>query len=79
VAFDVGKQASHPKAEPVAGVGDDAYYEFFGPADAPALVVKKGATVFTIRVLNGLKLKAIPMDGIKAKELELAKAAVTKV
>ena len=77
-AFDVGKTTPRFKAEPVSGVGDDAYYEFFG-ADAPTLVVKKGSTVITIRILNGLKLKEIGRDAIKAKELELAKAAVTKL
>jgi len=76
-AFNVGKQASRPTAEPASGVGDEAYYEFFG-TDAPALVVREGGTVFTVRILNGLKLKAIPTDVLKAKELELAKAAAAK-
>lgn len=77
-AFDVGKTTPRFKAEPVGGVGDDAYYESFG-SDAPILVVKKGGTVFTVRILNGLKLKALGQDAIKAKELEVAKAAVTKL
>src|SRR5215831_16714827 len=40
VAFDVGKQASRQKPEPVSGVGDEAYYQFYGRLDSPALVVK---------------------------------------
>ena len=76
-AFDFGKKTSHPAAEAVSGVGDDAYYEFFG-ADAPALVVKKGGTVITIRLLNGLKAKALDMSTLKARELVLAKAAAAK-
>jgi hypothetical protein len=77
-SFDVGKKVSHPAAEAVSGVGDDAYYEFFG-ADAPALVVKKGGTVFTIRVLNGLKAKALDQTAVKTRELDLAKAVATKL
>ena len=76
--FDVGKKVSRPAAEPVSGVGDEAYYEFFG-ADSPALVVKKGATVFTVRILNGLKAKALDKGVLKTRELELAKAAAAKV
>jgi hypothetical protein len=78
ISFDLGKQVSKPSFEPVSGVGDGAYYEFFG-SEAPMLVVKRGGTVFSIRVSNGLKLKAIPMAALKAKELDLAKAAVTKL
>lgn len=77
-AFDFGKQNGKIKTEPASGAGDEAYYEFFG-ADAPILVVKKGGTVFTVRVLDGLKLKPLGLDVVKAKELELAKAAAAKL
>lgn len=77
-SFDIGKKVSHPTAESVSGVGDDAYYEFFG-TDAPALVVKKGGTVFTIRLLNGLKAKALDLATVKTRELDLAKAVAAKV
>jgi hypothetical protein len=78
VSFDLGQQVSKPKAESVSGVGDGAYYEFFGK-ESPGLVVKKGGTVFMIRVLNSVNLKAMPMDALKAKELELAKLAAAKL
>jgi hypothetical protein len=77
-SFDIGKKVSHPAAESVSGVGDDAYYEFFG-TDAPALVVKKGGTVFTIRLLNGFKAKALDQATVKSRELALAKAVAAKV
>jgi hypothetical protein len=77
-SFDVGKQISNPKAESVSGVGDGAYYEFMGKED-PGLVVKKGSTVFMIRVLNSVNLKAMSIDARKAKELELAKLAAAKL
>jgi hypothetical protein len=77
-SFDVGKQISNPTAESVSGVGDGAYYEFMGKED-PGLVVKKGSTVFMIRVLNGVNLKAMSIDARKAKELELAKLAAAKL
>ena len=57
----------------------NAYYEFFGAAERPALVVKKGGTVFTIRFLNGFKAKALDMATVKSRKLELAKAAAAKL
>lgn len=63
---------------PVTGIGDDAYYEVF-KADSPFLVVRKGGTAFTLRVLNGLKLKAFGLDQEKAKEADLAKAAAGRL
>ncbi|HEY3933463.1 MAG TPA: hypothetical protein VGL65_02505 [Gemmatimonadales bacterium] len=79
-AFDNAK--SHPNTfftvVPVSGVGDDAFYEVF-KSDSPYLVVKQGTTVFTVRVLNGLKLKAFGLDQEKAKELVLGQAAVGRV
>jgi hypothetical protein len=76
--FNVGKTVKQATAEPVAGLGDDAYYMIYR-ADAPTLVVRKGDTAFNIRLLNGSKTKAIPMAEVKARELTLAKAAVAKL
>lgn len=53
-AFDLGKGNSRIKVEPVSGIGDEAYYEVFG-SESPLLVVRKGSSAFTIRILNGLK------------------------
>jgi hypothetical protein len=77
--FNVGKTVPRTTAEPVAGLGDDAYYMIYASGDAPTLVVRKGDSAFNIRLLNGLKTKAIPAAELKARELTLAKAAVTKL
>jgi hypothetical protein len=77
--FDFGKGGNpRVKTEPVQGVGDDAYYEIF-KADSPFLVVRKGGAAFNLRILNGLKFKALSLDEEKARELALAKAAVAKL
>lgn len=76
--FNVGKTVKQATAEPVAGLGDDAYYMIY-TGDAPTLVVRKGDTAFNVRLLNGFKAKPIPLTEVKARELALAKAAVTKL
>lgn len=51
--FDGGKKATPGiTKEPVSGVGDDAYYIYFANTDRAGLgiVVKKGASVFEVRV-----------------------------
>jgi hypothetical protein len=52
--FNTGKASTLPgiTVEPVAGVGDDAYYVFFAGSNRAGcgLVVKKGASAFEIRV-----------------------------
>jgi hypothetical protein len=52
--FAAGKASALPgiTAEPVSGVGDDAYYVYFGGQDhtGMGLVVKKGTQVFEVRV-----------------------------
>jgi hypothetical protein len=79
VAFQMGKADPKIKIEPASGIGDEAYYEVFR-ADSPFLVVRKGGAVFTVRVLNGGgKLKAFTLEEEKAKEAELAKAAVSRL
>jgi hypothetical protein len=77
--FNVGKTVPRTTAEPVAGLGDEAYYMIFQSHDAPTLVVRKGDSAFNIRLLNGLKAKALSEAEVKARELTLAKAAVGKL
>jgi hypothetical protein len=79
-SFNIGKSAMTPRVTivPVTGIGDEAYYEVF-TADSPFLVVRKGGTAFSIRILNGLKLKAFGLDQEKAKEADLAKAAAGRL
>jgi len=74
-AFDRGKSSPVIHTEPAQGVGDDAYYEVFR-ADSPFLVVRKGSVAFTVRVVNGLKLKAFTNDEERSKEKTLAQAAL---
>src|SRR5215470_11081008 len=57
-SFTMGKSVPQYKTEPVAGVGDEAYYIIY-KGDAPELVVRKGGSVFGVRLLNGLKAKAL--------------------
>jgi hypothetical protein len=76
--FDAGKSNKQIKVEAVSGIGDEAYYEFFG-SDSPLLVVRKGGSAFNVRILNGLKFKPFALTQVKAKEADLAKAAVAKL
>ncbi len=77
-SFNLGKSTKGPKTEPVSGVGDEAYYIIFS-GDAPMLVVRKGDSAFTVRILNGSKAKALSLDEEKARDLSLGKAAAAKL
>ena len=77
-AFDFVKGNGHIKTEPVSGIGDEAYYQSFG-SDSPLLAVRKGSSSFSIRILNGLKMKPVTLAQEKAKEADLAKAVVAKL
>jgi len=80
-AFQVGKSGKNPTMtiEPAAGIGDEAYYEILKTSESPFLVVRKGNAAFTVRVLNGLKLKAFTLEQEKSKEADLAKAAAARL
>ena len=77
--FENGK-AGRPKVTiaPVSAIGDEAYYEIY-KSEGPLLVVRKGGSAFTVRILNGLKFKELTQDAVKAKEAELGKAAAAKL
>src|SRR5689334_17717298 len=64
--------------EPVSGIGDDAFYQMTKSSESPFLFVKKGNSAFSVRILNGLKLKAFTREEEKSKEAALAKAAVAR-
>jgi hypothetical protein len=75
-AFDHTKTSPRLKTEPVAGVGDDAFYVSPGGGSVPIIDVKKGNVYFQIKILNGLKVKPpLKADDVKARELVLAKKA----
>lgn len=73
--FDRGKDSPIIHTEPAQGVGDEAYFEVF-KADSPFLVVRKGNAAFTVRIVNGLKLKAFTLEQERSKEVTLAQAVV---
>lgn len=76
--------AEHPAiktitVEPVAGIGDEAFYQIY-PGDAsPFIWVRRGTTTFSIRILTRLKPSPFTNDQEKAKEAVLARAAVAKI
>jgi hypothetical protein len=74
----VKSRAGHITIEPVSGIGDEAYYEISKTATA-ILAVRKGNVAIQVRVLNGLKFKAFTLEQEKAKEADLAKAAVARL
>ena len=80
-SFDAAK---HPaittiKIEPVAGIGDEAFYQIY-PGDSPTFIwVRKGNAVISIRIITRLKPMPFTIEQEKAKEAALAKAAVAKL
>jgi hypothetical protein len=65
--------------EPVSGIGDDAFYAIPKSSESPFLYARKGNAAFSVRILNGLKLKAFTRDQEKTKEAALAKAAAGRL
>jgi len=79
-AFNAIKSQAGPMTmEPVSGIGDDAFYEIPKSSESPFLYVRKGDVAFSVRILNGLKLKAFTRDEEKTKEAALAKAAAGRL
>jgi hypothetical protein len=79
-AYDLGKggvAGASVKIEPVSGIGDDAYYQL--SSGSPYLTVRKGGTDFQVQILNGMNFKVLTLAQEKAKEVDLAKAAVAKL
>jgi len=74
VGFNAMKSSTRIVTEAVSGIGDEAFYEL-PKGESPFLVVRKGQATFTLRVLNGLKLKAFSLEQEKTKEATLGKAA----
>jgi hypothetical protein len=77
--FQTASRNGYNKTEPVAGVGDKAFYQIYPDNPLPLIWVKKGETNFTIRIITLRKPKPpFTLDQAKAKLLVLAKAAVAK-
>ena len=65
--------------EPVAGIGEDAFYQMY-PKDSPPFIrFKKGKTGVSIRIIIGTKPYPFTVDQQKAKLAVLAKAAAAKL
>jgi hypothetical protein len=79
-AFDAAKHTviTTIKIEPVAGIGDDAFYQV-PPTDSPFIWVRKGNVAISIRIITRLKPMPFTIEQEKAKEAVLAKAAVAKL
>ena len=75
MAFDLMKSSPRITTEAVAGIGDEAFFEIPKGGESPILQVRKGSSVLTLRILNGLKSKPFNLADVKAKEAALAKAA----
>jgi hypothetical protein len=78
------QMAKHPaitaiKIEPIAGMGDDAFYQMY-PGDSPPFIwVRKGNTAISIRILIGTKPRPFTLEQEKSKVATLAKAAISKL
>jgi hypothetical protein len=67
------------KIEPVAGIGDDAFYQVY-PGDSPPFIwVRKGNTAISVRIITGAKPRPFTLEQEKSKVATLAKAAVAKL
>ena len=79
-AFEFAKKPAITtiKIEPVSGVGDEAFYQIYPNGQSPFIWVRKGTKTFSIRML-GTKTNSFSLEQDKAKELVLAKAALTKL
>lgn len=67
------------KIEPVAGIGDEAFYQIY-PGDAsPFIWVRKGNNSISVRIITGAKPRPFTQAQEKAKLTVLAKAAATKL
>jgi hypothetical protein len=74
-AFNLMKSSPRITTEPLTGVGDEAFYELPKGKETPILQVRKGDSVFTLRILDGLKSKPFTLADVKTKEATLAKSA----
>jgi hypothetical protein len=80
-AFQIAKHSAITtiKIEPVAGIGEDAFYQIY-PGDSPPFIwVRKGNTAISIRILIGTKPRPFTLEQERSKVATLAKAAVAKL
>lgn len=79
-AYNIAKGGNAiTKIEPVAGVGDDAFYQLYPNGATPFIWVKKGDQSISIRVMTKRKDPPFTEAQLKSKLLVLGKAAVGKM
>jgi len=79
-AYDIAKHGNAiTKIEPVAGVGDDAFYQLYPNGASPFIWVKKGNQSISIRVMQRRKDPPFTEAELKSKLLVLGKAAVARM
>jgi hypothetical protein len=84
-AFRIAGRSTFATIQPVAGIGDEAFYQSYPnssktlPPSSPFLWVRKGNSAFSLRILTRLKPKPFTIEQEKAKEAVLAKVAVAKL
>jgi len=79
-AFGIAKRGTVAaiKIEPVAGIGDEAFYQVY-QSGSPFIWARKGNTAISIRILTSVKPRVFSDDQDKAKLAVLAKAAISKL
>lgn len=81
VAFRI---ASHPaittiQVQPVAGIGDEAFYQIYPNNQNPFIWFRKGNIAVSIRIITRLDPKPFTLAQEESKLTALATAAVTKL
>jgi len=76
--------AEHPaittiKIEPVAGIGDEAFYQLYPGDNPPFIWVRKGNSSISVRVITGTKPPPFTHEQEKTKITALAKAAAARL
>jgi hypothetical protein len=76
--------AKHPaittiQIEPVAGIGDEAFYQIYPHGQPPFIWARKGNKAISVRIITGAEPAPFTQAQEKAKLIVLAKAVVAKL
>jgi hypothetical protein len=79
-SFQIAKNSTFTaiKIEPVAGIGDEAFYQLY-PNASPFIWFTKGNVAISIRILIGTKPSPFTVEQEKAKLAVLAKSVLAKL
>lgn len=67
------------KIEPVAGIGDEAFYQLYPGDNPPFIWVRKGNSSISVRIITGTKPPPFTHEQEKTKITALAKAAAARL